>query len=255
MAETVLVSVENGIQLLQINRADKKNALTQEMYGILADSLRAAEEDPAIRVSVITGTNDSFTSGNDIMDFIQNPVSGEDSPVIRFLQALAEIRKPLIAAVNGLAIGVGTTMLLHCDLVYASKNAVFALPFVNLALVPEAASSLLLPRMLGHQRAAELLLLGENFTADSAQQAGIVNSVVSEEDLRKTALDAAAKLAAKAPEAVRLTKSLMKGNVDDVKNAMQAEGKAFRGRLVSPEAQEAMQAFMERRAPDFSKFS
>ncbi len=255
MAETVIVTVENGIQTLQINRADKKNALTQEMYGILADSLRAAEDDPSIRVSLITGTDDSFTSGNDIMDFIQNPASGEDSPVIQFLQALAEIRKPLIAAVNGLAVGVGTTMLLHCDLVYASKNAVFSLPFVNLALVPEAASSLLLPRMLGHQRAAELLLLGDNFSAEAAHRAGIVNSVVSEQDLQKTALEAATKLAAKAPEAVRLTKSLMKGNLDDVKQAMRAEGKIFRDRLVSPEAQEAMQAFMERRAPDFSKFS
>jgi enoyl-CoA hydratase/carnithine racemase len=255
MASTIIVKIENGIQLLRINRPEKKNALTQEMYAALAKSLRDADTNPKIRVSVITGTEDSFTSGNDIKDFIQNPASGEDAPVIQFLHALAEIQKPLIAAVNGLAIGIGTTMLLHCDLVYASENAVFALPFVNLALVPEAASSFLLPRMLGHQRAAELLLLGENFTAADALDAGILNAVTSQDKIEETAFAAARKLAAKAPEAVRLTKSLMKGNVEQVRSAMNSEGLAFSSRLTSPEAREAMQAFMERRAPDFSKFS
>jgi enoyl-CoA hydratase/carnithine racemase len=254
MTDDVLISIENGVQCLRINRPEKKNALTQKMYGILADALRDAETNSDIRVSLITGTEDSFTSGNDIMDFIQNPVSGDDAPVIRFLHALAEVRKPLVAAVNGLAIGVGTTMLLHCDLVYASKTATFALPFVNLALVPEAASSLLLPKMLGHQRAAELLMLGENFTADQACAAGIVNLVTSPDDLEATARAAADKLAAKAPEALRLTKSLLKGDTDQVLERMSVEGKAFAGRLTSPEAREAMQAFMERRAPDFSKF-
>ncbi|OUR75714.1 enoyl-CoA hydratase [Alphaproteobacteria bacterium 46_93_T64] len=255
MSEQVIVSVENGIQKLTINRAEKKNALTQDMYAILADSLVNAETNPDIRVSVITGTADSFTSGNDLMDFLQNPAQDEKTPVIRFLNALAIIRKPLVAAVNGLAVGVGTTMLLHCDLVYASENASFTLPFVNLALVPEAASSYLLPKMLGHQRAAELLLLGEKFDAEKALRYGIVNEIVSAEDLEKTAMGAAEKLAAKAPEALRLAKSLMKGDGDKVLEQMKEEGEIFQSRLVSPEAREAMTAFMERRTPDFTKFS
>ncbi|MEH6526329.1 MAG: enoyl-CoA hydratase [Sneathiella sp.] len=255
MTNAIVVTIEDGIQKLKINRPEKKNALTQDMYAVLAKSLREAEQNPEIRVSLITGTEDSYTSGNDIMDFIQNPASGGDAPVVQFLYALAEIQKPLIAAVNGLAIGIGTTMLLHCDLVYASENASFALPFVNLALVPEAASSFLLPRMLGHQRAAELLLLGENFSATAALDAGIVNAVTASGQVEETAMAAARKLSKKAPEAVRLTKSLMKGNVDQVKASMETELQAFGSRLTSPEAMEAMQAFMERRSPDFSKFS
>jgi len=255
MSEFVVVTVEDGIQKLTINRADKKNALTQDMYAVLADSLNDAENNADIRVSVITGTADSFTSGNDLMDFLQNPSQDEEKPVIRFLHALANIRKPLIAAVNGLAVGVGTTMLLHCDLVYASAKASFSLPFVNLALVPEAASSLLLPKMLGHQRAAELLMLGDTFSPEKALNLGIVNEVVSADKLEQTAMDAAKKLASKAPEALRLTKSLMKGDTKAILSQMEAEGEIFGTRLTSPEAREAMQAFMERRLPDFSKFS
>ncbi|WP_169568889.1 crotonase/enoyl-CoA hydratase family protein [Sneathiella limimaris] len=255
MTDHVTVSAENGIQKLVINRADKKNALTQDMYAVLSDSLNAAETDPKIRVTVITGVADSFTSGNDLMDFLQNPAQDETTPVIRFLHSLANIRKPLIAAVNGLAVGVGTTMLLHCDLVYASDNATFTLPFVNLALVPEASSSYLLPKMLGHQRAAELLMLGEKFSSSKAAQFGIVNEVVSPDKLEETAMAAAAKLAAKAPEALRLTKALIKGDHEAILNRMNAEGEVFQSRLTSPEAREAMTAFMEKRAPDFSKFS
>lgn len=254
MTEHILISVKDHIQLIRMNRPEKKNALTQAMYGAMADALLAAETDASIRVTVITGTADSFTSGNDIMDFLQNPATGEASDVNRFLQALAKIEKPLIAAVNGLAVGIGTTMLLHCDLTYASTDASFMLPFVNLALVPEAGSSLLLPRMLGHQRAAELLMLGEPFTALKARESGIVTDIVSAVELEETALSAAAKLATKAPSAVRLTKALMKGNSDDVLNQMKKEGSVFAERLTSPEAREALQAFTERRKPDFSKF-
>ncbi|WP_025898712.1 enoyl-CoA hydratase [Sneathiella glossodoripedis] len=255
MSDLVQVSLKDGIQKLTINRAEKKNALTQDMYAILADSLNNAETDPDIRVSVITGTADSFTSGNDLMDFLQNPQQDDETPVIRFLHALASIKKPLIGAVNGLAVGVGTTMLLHCDLVFASKNATFSLPFVNLALVPEAASSYLLPKMLGHQRAAELLMLGETFDTAKASDYGIVNEVVDPVDLDRTAMAAAQKLAAKAPEALRLTKSLLKGDFETTAARMKAEGDIFQTRLVSPEAREAMTAFMEKRTPDFSKFS
>ncbi len=255
MSDLVQVTVQNGIQKLTINRAEKKNALTQDMYAVLADSLVAAEDNPEIRVSIITGTADSFTSGNDLMDFLQNPAQDETTPVVRFLNALISIKKPLIGAVNGLAVGVGTTMLLHCDLVYASENASFILPFVNLALVPEAASSYLLPKMLGHQRAAELLLLGEPFDAQKAHDYGIVNQIVSPADLESVAMAAAEKLAAKAPEALRLTKSLLKGDYETAAARMKKEGDIFQTRLVSPEAREAMTAFMEKRPADFSKFS
>lgn len=255
MNDFVTVTVNDTIQKLTINRADKKNALTQAMYATLADSLIAAETNPDIRVTIITGTADSFTSGNDLMDFLQNPAQDETTPVIRFLHALAQIKKPLIGAVNGIAVGVGTTMLLHCDLVYASEDATFMMPFVNLALVPEAASSYLLPKMLGHQRAAELVMLGEKFNAAKAMNYGIVNAVVPADKLEATALNAAKKLAAKAPEALRLTKSLLKGDQETAIAQMKAEGEIFQSRLVSPEAREAMTAFMEKRPADFSKFS
>ncbi|GLQ07423.1 enoyl-CoA hydratase [Sneathiella chinensis] len=255
MSNLVSVSLEDGIQKLTINRPDKKNALTQDMYSVLADSLHKADSDPAIRVTVITGTQDSFTSGNDLMDFLQNPGQDDDKPVVRFLIALATIKKPLIAAVNGLAVGVGTTMLLHCDLVYASDDARLSLPFVNLALVPEAASSYLLPKMCGHQKASELLLLGEPFDAKTAADIGIVNKVVAPEDLQETAMDAARKLAAKAPEAMRLSKALLKGDTEKVAAVMKQELEIFSSRLTSPEAREAMQAFMEKRPADFSKFA
>ncbi len=255
MSDFVNVTIVDGIQTIRIERADKKNALTQDMYSVLASSLNGAEDNPEIRVTVITGTADSFTSGNDLMDFLQNPSQDEEKPVIQFLYALANIRKPLVAAVNGLAVGVGTTMLLHCDLVYASSQATFSLPFVNLALVPEAASSLLLPKMLGHQRAAELLLLGDNFTPEKALAYGIVNEIVAPEDLEAAAMAAAGKLAEKAPEALRLAKSLLKQDTDAVLKQMKAEGEIFGSRLVSAEAREAMQAFMEKRKPDFKQFN
>ncbi|WP_169545194.1 enoyl-CoA hydratase [Sneathiella aquimaris] len=255
MSDFVKVSVSDGIQTLKIDRTDKKNALTQEMYAVLADSLLAAEDNPDIRVTIITGTADSFTSGNDLMDFLQNATQEEEKPVERFLKALVSIRKPLIGAVNGIAVGVGTTMLLHCDLVYASEDAVFSLPFVNLALVPEAASSLLLPKIMGHQRASELLLLGDKFNAEKAHAYGIVNEVVPAGQLETVALNTAKALAAKAPEALRLSKALLKNDSESVMKHMYAELEIFSTRLTSAEAREAMQAFMEKRAPDFKKFN
>ncbi|MBE7637643.1 enoyl-CoA hydratase [Sneathiella sp. P13V-1] len=255
MSQYVDVKTENGIQLITLNRPDKKNALLQEMYAVMADSLIAADDDPNIRVTVITGTADSFTSGNDLGDFLNNPAQNDETPVARFIRCLAEIKKPLIAAVNGLAVGVGTTMLMHCDLVYASTNAKFSLPFVNLALVPEASSSYLMPKMLGHQRASELLLLGEPFDAEKAQRYGVINEITSTEDLLPKAMEAAAKIALKAPEAVRLAKALLKNDQEAVLNQMNVESEVFRDRLHSAEAKEAFMAFMERRAPDFSKFN
>ena len=251
--KAVLTTQDGAILKLQLNRPAKKNAITADMYTVLADALEQAQTNPDIRVVLITGSEDSFTSGNDLNDFLQNPPHSADSPVFRFLHAISTFEKPLVAAVNGLAIGIGTTLLLHCDLVYAAENAVFQLPFVNLALVPEAGSSLIMPLIMGHVRAAELLLLGDKFSAQKAVAYGIVNEVVAAGDLESHALEKATTLASKAPEALRLSKQLLKGgNAVLIAKTMAEEGKLFGERLRSPEAMEVMQAFMERRQPDFS---
>lgn len=256
MTEHILVDKAQGIISIRFSRPEKKNALSQAMYAAIADAFAQAESDDAVRVILLAGTDDCFTSGNDLLDFLNNPPSGEDSPVARFLNAISQARKPVVAAVEGVAVGVGTTMLLHCDLVYAGESARLQLPFVNLALVPEAGSSRLLPDMLGHRRAAELLMLGEMFDARRAIELGIVNAVCPDTTSYDYARERALALAAKPPEAVRLTKELMKqGSQEAVREQMRAEMSIFRARLSSPEAQEAMQAFMERRAPDFTKFS
>lgn len=254
MSEFIKIEQQEQILVVRLSRPEKKNALTLDMYDALTQALAKLEADNSLRVILITGSADSFTSGNDIMDFIQNPPTGEHSPVSKFLKAISTCAKPIVVAVNGLAIGIGTTMLLHSDLVYASDKATFQLPFVSLALVPEAASSLILTRMMGHQKAAELLLLGEMFDAEKAAELGIVTKVVDDEKLFETALDAAKNIAQKAPEALRLSKALMKSKTDTIEERMHEEGVIFQKRLTSPEALEAMTAFMERRKPDFSKF-
>lgn len=210
MSDQVLVTTQENFLKIQLNRPEKKNALTLAMYTAIAEAITQAEAEDAIRVVLITGTGDAFTSGNDIMDFIQAPPTGDDSPVFHFMRAIIQAQKPLVAAVNGLAIGIGTTMLLHCDLVYAAASARFRLPFVNLALVPELGSSLLLPRMLGHQRAAELLMLGDFFNAQKAYEFGLVNAVYEDKALLDMAWQKAQQLAAQPPAALRLTKSLLK---------------------------------------------
>ena len=203
-----------------LNRPDKKNALTHAMYSTIADALASAAGDPSVRVILITGTGDAFTSGNDLGDFLNAPPEGGESPVLRFLAALSAAEKPVVAAVNGLAVGVGTTMLLHCDLVYAARSATFSVPFVNLALVPEAASSLLLPRRIGHARAAELFLLGGKLDAAQAEAMGLVAAVFDDGRLVDEALQRARALAAKAPSAVRATKALMKRGEEPVADRM-----------------------------------
>lgn len=256
MSENISVSKQDQIVQIQINRPDKKNALTQEMYTAMADAIKEAENNALTRVILITGGERAFTAGNDIMDFVQSPPSGSNSPVLRFLQAISSAQKPVVAAVNGVAIGIGTTLLLHCDLVYAGQSARFQLPFVNLGLVPEAGSSLIIPQMVGHRRAAELLLLGEMFDAVRAHQLGFVNHVVADGDVLTTALQAAIQLAAKPPRSVRLSKQLMKQHsAAAVQAAMAAESELFAERLTSPEAAEALQAFLEKRKPNFSRFS
>ena len=252
----IVVEQDGAILKVQMNRANKKNALTVAMYEALVAALKQLDDEDGLRVMLITGTADCFTSGNDVMDFMMNPPSSEDSPVAQFLRGIATARKPIVAAVNGLAIGIGTTMLLHCDLAYAAKSATFQMPFVNLGLCPEAASSYLLPQIMGHQRAAELLLLGQKFNADKAYEMGILNAITEDDALAATALEAAQALAAQPPASVRLSKELMKRPYAAMtEQVMKDEGAEFMQRLTSPEAAEAFTAFAERRKPDFSQFS
>jgi enoyl-CoA hydratase/carnithine racemase len=254
-ATSVTTTLDAGVLSIVMNRPDKKNALTHAMYAAMAEALERAEQESAIRVSLISGTGDAFTAGNDLGDFMSAPPQGADAPVFRFLRAISSASKPVVAAVNGLAVGVGTTMLLHCDLVYAARSATFTAPFVNLALVPEAASSLLLPQRIGHAKAAELFLLGARLDAVGAEAAGLVAAVFDDAALLMEATTRAKALAAKAPNAVRLTKALMKRQPEPVAERMVEEARHFGAQLASPEVREAITAFMQKRAPDFSSFS
>ena len=250
----ILVHTEAGVTTLTINRVDKKNSFTSAMYGAMADALAAAEKDPAVRVLIIQGHEAIFSAGNDIGDFLNSPPAGQDAPVFRFLRGIATFPKPLIAAVCGPAVGVGTTLLFHCDLVYAGDNAAFSMPFVNLGLCPEAASSLLVPQMMGYHRAAEALLLGEPFMAEAALEVGLVNRVVAPAEATTLALATARKLAAKPLSSLVETKRLMKkGHAQQVERQMMEEAESFGRMLREPAAREAFGAFMERRKPDFSK--
>ena len=252
----IITEVSDSILRIQINRPEKKNALTVAMYAEMAAALDRGAHDPAVRVILIHGHPQVFSSGNDLVDFMRDPPTGEDRPVFQFLRAIASAAKPVVAAVNGPAVGIGTTMLLHCDFVYAGEGTRFQLPFVNLALVPEAASSLLFPATIGYQRAAELFLLGEPFTAGKARDYGLVTEVVADGEELNAAQATARKLAAKPPAALRLTKMLMKKSMADaVAKQMGEEGVHFGHQLRSPEAAEAFKAFFEKRAADFSKFS
>ncbi|TNM49511.1 enoyl-CoA hydratase [Nocardioides albidus] len=257
MSAEIVTELADGVLRLAINRPDKRNALTVDMYAQLGDGLERADTDPAVRAVLLHGHQRVFCAGNDLADFRNPPpvTPGEERPVHRFLRLISTVRKPLVAGVTGSAVGVGTTMLLHCDLVYAGPSARLQLPFVNLGLVPEAASTLLLPAVVGHQRAAELFLLGEPFDADRAVALGIVNAVVPDEQVVETALATARTLAAKAPAAVQLTKRLLRqGRAEAVARQMAAENEHFSAQLRSPEAAEALAAFAERRPPDFSAF-
>jgi len=255
MPEFIDTDQKGAILAIALNRPDKKNAITAAMYGALADALHKAAADEGVRVVLLHGEGGVFTAGSDLADFRSAPNRTDNAPVFRFLRELAHLEKPLVAAVEGVAVGIGTTMLLHCDLVYAAPQTRFALPFVNLAVVPEAASSYLLPRIAGWQRAAELLMLGEPFTAEQALAAGMVNAIVPSERLLDAAMGAAQSLAAKPPFALRQTKRLMKqAQYDHIDRAMRDEARVFAQCLQSPEAKEAFAAFFEKRKPDFSRF-
>ena len=253
---SIVTRAADGVLSIGLNRAEKKNAITAAMYQAIADALRGAGDDPAVRCILLHGTEEVFTAGNDLDDFMKNPPQGEASPVAQFLHAISTCAKPLVAAVSGPAVGVGTTMLLHCDLVYASSSARFSTPFTRLALCPEAASSLLMPMIAGYQRAAEKLLLGEPFGADEAQAIGIVNRVLPVDELLAFAQAQALKLAQLPASSLRVTKRLMKQGLGAaIAQRMAAEGAEFGAMLRSPEAREAFTAFFEKREPDFTKFA
>lgn len=262
MTDHILTSTADSVLQIAMNRPEKKNAINVAMYSAMAEALEGAETDPAVRVVVISGNGGCFTSGNDVADFMNHPPlpphhaksvragdpgPQEDSQALRFLRAISTAGKPVIAAVNGLAVGIGVTMLLHCDLVYAAGSASFQLPFVNLGLVPEAAASMLLPQMAGYHRAAEALLLGERFDARAAWEMGVVNAIFPADQLLAVVQSKAAALAEKPPAALKLTKALMKREAESVPARMAQEGHYFAQQLRSPEAREAFEAFMQRR--------
>ncbi|MDP3225802.1 MAG: enoyl-CoA hydratase [Rubrivivax sp.] len=249
----------NGVCTIEIARPEKKNALTVAMYQAMSDALHAAKADKAVRAVLITGQPGVFTSGNDIEDFMTRaPGQGSEamnSPVFLFMRALMECDKPVVAAVTGAAIGIGTTMLLHCDFVYVSDEARLAMPFVALGLVPEFGSSLLVPQLMGHRRAAEKLLMGDPFTPEQAVECGIANAVLPASEVVNHARRMAERFNALPPGAVREAKQLMRGpQQEELLKTIATEGALFAKRLKSPEAMEAFQAFFQKRKPDFSKF-
>ena len=251
-----MVRAENQgrVARIELARPEKKNAITTEMYVQMGEALAAADADRNVRAVLLHGAADCFTAGNDLTDFLKRP-PGAKSPSWRIFETLPSLSKPIVAAVGGPAVGIGTTLLLHCDLVYATPGARFQLPFVQLGIVPEFGSTYLLPLIAGYQRAAELLLLGQPFTAEKAREVGIVTDVVPEAELLQRALKTATQLAELPPESIRLTKRLMKSaHAESVKQQIAEEGRVFVERLSSPEAKEAMNAFVEKRKPDFSRF-
>jgi enoyl-CoA hydratase/carnithine racemase len=256
MTEHVNIEIANGVMTLTLQRPEKKNALTGAMYDALSDALKRAEVDTSVRAVLLQGDGDSFTAGNDLADFASQArgESAVDSPAHRFIKTISEVGKPLVAAVQGNAVGVGTTMLLHCDLVYLADNARLITPFVNLALVPEAASSWLLTLRIGHVRAYAMFALGEPMEAAAALACGLANAVVPQGELRKRAHDAAMALTKRPAGALSLTKKLMRDH-QRIAAQIAEESLLFKERLTTPEAREAFAAFAERRPPDFTNIA
>ena len=256
MSEHIKVDLDGGVLTVVFDRADKKNAITQAMYSALAEATERAKVDDAVRVVLFRSEGDSFSAGNDIADFIalgsQTGGNLVEMGVFRFLKALADLDKPAVAAVRGRAVGIGLTLLLHCDMVVVAEDALLSVPFVNLALAPEAASSLLLPATVGHQRAFELFALGEAIDGKTALAWGLANRAVASDQVDATARALADKLAARAPNSIRKTKALMR-DAETLWALMQREAHAFGSQMRSPEAMEAFMAFSQKRAPDFSK--
>jgi enoyl-CoA hydratase/carnithine racemase len=261
MSQEIEIKVQDGVQVMRFMRAEKKNAFTGAMYNAMSEALDAAETNDAIACHVFIGSGGVFSAGNDINDFMRRAQAGGaggdgkgiPAPSLEFIRRLPKVTKPMIAAVDGLAIGVGTTMLLHCDLIYATPAASLRTPFLDLGLVPEAASSLTTVLRIGHARAFELLCLGEAFGAERAREAGIINAVVPAAELEATALQAAKRLAAKPREALLAARRLMRGDPATLLAKLEEEAEVFRALIKSAEAQEAFAAFFEKRPPDFTK--
>jgi enoyl-CoA hydratase/carnithine racemase len=255
MSEHIHVSVADGVLSLTIDRPEKKNALTDAMYGAMADAVLRAGADPSIRVILIDAAGGSFSAGNDLADFLAQNQAGRgagEMNVMRFLKAMAAVEKPVVAAVTGQAVGIGVTMLLHCDLVYAAGDARLSTPFVNLAVAPEAASSLLLPAAVGHRRAFAMFALGETISGEQAADWGLVNEALDEPLVLERARQAAAKLARLPAGSLAVTKRLMR-DAAALSERMDVESRHFGERLASAEAREALTAFFEKRAPDFTR--
>jgi enoyl-CoA hydratase/carnithine racemase len=260
MTQDIEIEVEDGVQVIRFLRAEKKNAFTGPMYNAMSEALDAAEKTDDIAVHVFIGSGGVFSAGNDINDFMrraQAAVTGDGqgipAPSLEFIRRLPKVTRPMIAAVDGLAIGVGTTMLLHCDLVYATPAASLRTPFLDLGLVQEAGSSVTAPARMGYPRAFELICLGEPFSAERALQAGLVNAVVPAEELEATALAAARRLAAKPRQALLIARRLLRRNAAEIGATIEEEAKAYQGLMRSPEAREAFTAFLEKRPADFAK--
>jgi enoyl-CoA hydratase/carnithine racemase len=248
-SEHIVVTDEGAVRLIRMARPDKKNALTTDMYAALASALVAVKLQPGISCIVLAGAPGAFCAGNDLDDFRQAALTGEGlgEQALRFLHALACCEKPLVAAVDGVAIGIGTTMLMHCDYVVAARGSRFTTPFVNLGLVPEAASSLLAPRLMGPRRAFALLVMGEPLDTEAAMSAGLVNRIVETGEADAVAMQAAQRIAALPPEAVLASRRLMRGSPEDIVARIDAEAEFFRERLQSPDAQAAFEAFFARK--------
>ena len=254
MSEPIRTDLSDGVLTVTFARADKKNAITQAMYSLLAEATNRARTDDAVRVLLFEAEGDSFSAGNDIADFISIAQSGGgqvvDAPVFQFLKSLADMDKPVVAAVRGRAVGIGLTLLLHCDMVVVAEDALLSAPFINLALAPEAASSLLLPMVVGHQRAFEIFALGEAIDGKTALAWGLASRAVPAGEVDVVAEGLAAKLASRAPNSIRKTKRLMR-DAEHLWALMQREGEAFGSQMTSPEAMEAFMAFTQKRAPNF----
>jgi len=251
----VAISIADGVQTIRFARPEKKNAFSSVSYTAMTEALAAGDASPDVAVHLFVGSEGVFTAGNDIGDFLAGAegVKGLAAPVHGFIGGLPLVKKPMIAAVDGLAVGIGTTLMFHCDLVYATPEASFRTPFVDLGVVPEAGSSLLGPRLMGYARAFQLLVLGEPLSAEGAREAGLVNAVVSADELEAVALGAAKRLASKPPGALAAARALLRGEPAEIVAQVEREVRVFSECLSSPEAREAFSAFLEKRAPDFAK--
>jgi enoyl-CoA hydratase/carnithine racemase len=249
MTDQVIVSDDGPIRTIRMNRPEKKNALTAVMYDAMAEAIETAGGDSAVRCLMIAGVSGAFSAGNDLQDFMKAAMGGDGlgGPVIRFLHAMARCERPLVAAVRGVAVGIGTTMMLHCDHAVAASDARFSTPFVALGLVPEAASSLLAPRVMGHRRAFELLVMGKPLNGEEAKACGLVNQVVADDQVEAEAVKAAQAIAALPPEGVAISRRLIKGDPAETVKRIDEEAEQFRNRLKSPEARAAFTAFLSRK--------